>query len=177
MRRGVGRAVNGTARAGGGRPDASPVDNPAALAAMQRLIAARSGAAAAPARNANRWLSPGLVASSATTEPRGFDNRAARRGSTTPTRQRPPRRRWQLLAAGVLLLASGAFSYLAWSGAERREPPASRPAVSPPQTEADAVGSRNAELLERVQLLRKDNHRLRLRVEELLDRRRAVTSP
>jgi hypothetical protein len=176
MRRGVGRDLNDNLRAAGGRPDASAVDNPAALAAMHRLIEARSGGAA-PARDANRWLSPGLVASSATTEPRGFDLRAARRGSTTPVAQRPPRRRWQLLAAGVLLLASSAFSYLAWSGAERREPPASPPVATPPKTEADAVDSRNAALLARVQALREDNHRLRLQLEELLERHRAVPSP
>jgi hypothetical protein len=177
MRRGVGRDLNDNLRAAGGRPDASAVDNPAALAAMHRLIEARSGAAA-PARDANRWLSPGLVAASATTGPRGFDRqgcstRIDRAGRT----RRPPRRRWQLLAAGVLLLASGAFSYLAWSGAERREPPASPPVATPPKTEADAVDSRNAALLARVQALREDNHRLRLQLEELLERHRAVPSP
>lgn len=152
---------------------ALPVDNAAAVAALQRLIEARSQPEApvhAPRPDANRWLNPTLMQY----REQDSDSTAEIKQSTaavTHRRRSAASAWWQALAAAMLLLGSGAFSYLAWSHAV--ETPATTAAESadtpPPRSQKPSSAllkpsSRHATLSARVRTLREENLGLRERL-------------
>lgn len=123
----------------------------------------------------NRWLSQELIA---TAKAQAENDRARSavlfaddfqtRGKLQSTRQ-GHRRMWQHLATGLLLVASAAFSYLAWSQTEGLSK--APPALSSPQA---LLSTPLDSQRQRVNTLRVANRELQLRIAAL---HKAVNSP
>lgn len=134
--------------------------------------------------SSNRWLSPDLLSlaeqrrTPVTPKPQPAANaeivslETLEQPQERRARTRPPaRRQWILhIAAGLLLIGSAAFSYLAWS--QPGAPAASRMGKSTLDPVLDPV--LDPTIQQQIHALRRDNHRLQQRIADL---REQLASP